>query len=277
MSKILGSTVIDGIECFSADVAKAYDDYPHGGFETTDENAGKSFWVASRNRLFHWLVQQHLSVSGRTRLLEIGCGTGDFVRRLVDDKRLEVTGSEIYLGGLAFAKRNMPEVRFIQFDVTQGIIGETFELITAFDVLEHVENDQAAICNIHDMLANDGVAIISVPQHQFMWSRLDEIVRHKRRYSRSEMVGQLVGNGFEVLRATSFVFSLFPLMFLSRLLDRNRRVDGEADDANLESRVSFPPFINSVFDLIMRLDEALIRRGVSLPIGGTLVVVARKR
>ena len=273
MTKVLDYTVIGGIKCFSANVANAYEDYPYDGFEVTDQNAEKSFWVKSRNRLFKWLVTRRLATCSQTRLLEIGCGTGGFVRQLAGDNRLEITGSEIYLKGLVYAKQNLPEVRFIQFDVTQGTIGETFDVITAFDVLEHIENDRAAISNIHDMLPEGGIAIISVPQHQFMWGRLDEILRHKRRYSRSEMVGKLVENGFEIIRSTSFVFTLFPLMLMSRLFDRT----AVPDEVSLESRVSFPQFINSVFDLVMRFDEALIRLGASLPFGGTLVVVARKR
>ena len=99
----------------------------------------------SRNRLFKWLVIGNLAAGRRTRLLEIGCGTGDFIRHLVDDERLEITGSEIYLGGLVYAKRKLPQVEFVQFDVTQGTIGEGFDIVTAFDVLEHIENDRAAL------------------------------------------------------------------------------------------------------------------------------------
>ena len=277
MTNPLEYTIIEGVKCFSPGVAHAYDDYPDAGFALTDANAERSFWVRSRNRLFKWLVNQNLAGGPKTRLLEIGCGTGDFVQHLVNDDRLEITGSEIYLRGLVYAKRNLPQVDFVQFDVTQGTVGEHFDIITAFDVLEHIEDDQAAMANIHNMLTSSGVAIISVPQHMFLWGRLDEIVKHKRRYSRAEMVKKLGDNGFEVTRATSFVFTLFPLMLIARLLDRKAKAEPEPDDAALESRVTFSPFVNRLFDLVMRLDETLIRLGLSLPLGGTLVVVAKKR
>lgn len=125
------------------------------------------------------------------------------------------------------------------------------------------------------MLDKNGVLILSVPQHMFLWSKLDEIVKHKRRYSRVELLGKLREQGFVVNRVTSFVFFLFPLMLVSRLIDRSSSKP-EAEDSDLEKRVQFHGFVNKVFDAFMRIDECLIKIGISLPFGGTLVVVARK-
>lgn len=275
MSENLQYTVVDGIKCFSPEVANAYADYPDSGFDLTDKNADSSFWVSSRNRLFKSLVLRHLSPTGKTKFLEIGCGTGDFIRQIIENENLEITGSEIYLKGLQYAKKNLPNVDFIQFDVTRGKVGDRFDLIAAFDVIEHIENDNAALSNISQMLNKDGVLIISVPQHMFLWSKLDEIVKHKRRYSRQELVSKLKENGFDISYITSFLFVLFPLMLISRMFDKGRD-HSQSDEMALEKRVKFSSALNGVFDLFMRVDEALIRWGISLPFGGTLVIVARK-
>jgi len=269
-------TVVDGIKCYSPEVASAYMDYPDSGFDLTDKNAESSFWVSSRNRLFKSIVERHLSPTGKTKFLEIGCGTGDFIRQIADNENLEITGSEIYLKGLVYAKKNLPSVDFVQFDVTKGTIGEQFQIITAFDVIEHIENDAAALSNINQMLKRDGALIISVPQHMFLWSNLDEIVKHKRRYSRQGLVAKLKNNGFEINYATSFIFVLFPLMLISRLFDKGND-QSQSDERALEKRVKFPWIVNAIFDLFMRIDEGLIKLGVSLPFGGTLVIVARMR
>jgi hypothetical protein len=126
------------------------------------------------------------------------------------------------------------------------------------------------------MLNKDGVLIISVPQHMFLWSKLDEIVKHKRRYSRREVVTKLKANDFDIDYATSFLFILFPLMLISRLFDR-RGDQSPSDEQGLEKRVKMSGVLNVIFDFLMRIDEGLIRLGASLPFGGTLVVVARKR
>ena len=275
MTDNLKYTVLDGIKCYSPGVASDYADYPDNGFDLTDKNAESSFWVSSRNRLFKSIVEGHLLPTGKTKFLEIGCGTGDFIRQIANNEHLEITGSEIYLKGLVYAKKNLPGVDFVQIDVTQGTIGKQFQIITAFDVIEHIENDTAAISNIRKMLEKHGTLIISVPQHMFLWSNLDEIVKHKRRYSRQEMVTKLKNNGFEIIYSTSFVFVLFPLMFISRLFDK-KNDQSRSDDRALEKRVKFPWIVNAIFNLFMRIDEGLIKLGVSLPFGGTLVIVARK-
>jgi 2-polyprenyl-3-methyl-5-hydroxy-6-metoxy-1,4-benzoquinol methylase len=277
MTKKLIPKQVGNILCYSEDVANDYADYPDSGFDLTDEYAETSFWVSSRNRLFSWLVHRERDRLGQAALLDVGCGTGDFAQHLSKDGSLSVTGSEIYLKGLQFAQKRQPHIEFIQYDVTEGILDRSYSIITAFDVLEHIEEDVAGMRNVHEMLTEDGVFILSVPQHKFLWSKLDEIVFHKRRYSRSDMLAKLRKTGFTPVRVTSHVFTLFPLMYLSRLLDKSKSDPAATQDASaLSDRVTFSPVVNWIFNKIMFIDEALIRCGISLPFGGTLVVVARK-
>ncbi len=268
-------SIIDGIRCYHPEVADSYADYPDGGFDLTDRNAASSFWVSSRNRLFKHLVYKEAGSTVKSEFLEIGCGTGDFIHQILENERLAITGSEIYLKGLVYARKNLPGVEFIQLDVTRGIIDEQFDIIVAFDVLEHIENDNSAISNVYGMLRPDGVFIASVPQYMWLWSGLDDIVKHKRRYSRRELIAKLRKSGFAVSYATSFVCVLFPLMLVNRMLDRGHDKT-QPEEVELEKRVTFPKPLNRALDLLMRIDEVLIRWGVSLPFGGTLVVVARK-
>ena len=273
--KTLTYTLCDGIKCYSPDMANDYSDYPDSGFDVTEENAAKSFWVSSRNRLFSSLLKRCLDRSAGKRLLEIGCGTGDLLQKLVASGDYRATGSEIYLKGLTYCQARLPGVEFVQFDASEGIMDARFDVIAAFDVLEHIEQDRRTMANLYAMLEENGHLVLSVPQYMFLWSNLDEIVKHKRRYSRREMVEKLVSCGFEIERATSFVFALFPLMLLSRLVDKKKEqiVD---EGRSLEKRVTFSRLPNMIFDCVMRIDELLIKMGLSLPFGGTLVVVARK-
>lgn len=275
MTGKLQYTVVDGIRCYSLEKANSYSDYPAGGFDLTQDSSANSFWVRSRNRLFKKLIEKFSPQKQRIRLFEVGCGTGDFLAQLASAKTLEITGSEIYVKGLLYAKMNLPEVSFVQYDVTQGHIDERFDVIAAFDVLEHIEDDVAALSNMHQMLGGGGVLIVSVPQHMSMWSELDELVKHKRRYSRVELTAKLRQTGYEIRYVTSFVFTLFPAMYLSRLL-KQRRSPSVSDDAALEKIVTFSKPANLILDAFMRLDELLIRLGISLPFGGTLIVVAFK-
>jgi len=272
MTKVLKPKVINGIKCYSPGVANKYNNYPND-FETTKKNAKNSFWVRSRNRLFSWMVRNECKRFEKVNYLDIGCATGNFINHIKKDKKIKITGSEIYMGGLLLAKKHLPEIDFIQFDITEGVLGRQFNVITAFDVLEHIDNDELSIEHISKMLIVDGVFILSVPQHMFLWSKLDEIVFHKRRYTRSEILKKLRENGLEPIRVTSHVFSLFPFMALSRMLGRFRSIKL---NKGLEDHVVFSMSLNWIFDKVMRLDELLIKFGINLPYGGTLIVVAQK-
>ena len=249
MSKTLQHITIDGIKCYSPEVARDYANYPENGFELTDKNVKSSFWVNSRNRLFKSILKCYLLPSGKTNLFEIGCGTGDFIQQISEDSNFQITGSEIYLNGLLFAKKNLPNVEFVQFDITQGVIERQFNIITAFDVIEHIDDDSIALENIYEMLKKDGFLIISVPQHMLLWSKLDEIVKHKRRYSRQDLIDKLKAINFDIDYVTSFVFVLFPLMLISRLLDKVDTTQ-QSEDHEFEKRVKFPKFLNSILNSI---------------------------
>jgi hypothetical protein len=109
-----------------------------------------------------------------------------------------------------------------------------------------------------------------------MFSTLDRLVGHKRRYTRPDLVGKLTRNGFDVTFATSFVTAPFPAMAASRLLERNR-VESADTAQSLTQQVTLHPAANRACDWLMRVDEAALRAGVSLPFGGSLLAVARKR
>ena len=188
---------------------------------------------------------------------------------------LRLTGSEIYLHGLRYARAKMPDIDFIQLDATDIPFHAAYDVVGAFDVIEHIDRDELVMQQVYDALRPGGLFVVTVPQYPWMWSSLDELVHHKRRYRRAELLDRLRRAGFEVTYVTSFVTVLFPLMFLTRVSDwfRLRPIDSMAD---FSSRVAPPVFINSICDWVMRLDEGALRAGLTLPFGGSLLAVARK-
>src|SRR5258708_160079 len=175
MSKVLQYTVVNGIKCYSPDESTRYSDYPDVGFDVTGQLEQESFWVRSRNRLLKRVVGRYRRAHGQTRLLEIGCGTGEFIREIAGDSDLKITGSEIYLKGLVYAREKIPGVEFVQFDVKQGRLSGEFDIVAAFDVIEHIDDHTIAIENIHDMRSPGAHFVVTVPQHEFLGGRLAEI------------------------------------------------------------------------------------------------------
>jgi SAM-dependent methyltransferase len=271
----VGVTEIDGFRCYAPERARECVDYPREGFELTAALEADSFWCRARNRILRDAIERFTDRSRRLAMLEIGCGIGGVVAELRRFAHLELTASEISLQGLHFARSRFPDVDFIQLDATAMPFKADFDVVGAFDVLEHIAEDERAIAGVHAALRPGGLFILTVPQYEWMWSTLDEVVCHKRRYGRADLLQKLRRNRFDVLFCSSFVTALFPAMAMSRLLARKApaRRTGEAAFA---SEVTFSPATNRACDWIMRLDEAALRAGISLPFGGSLLVVARQ-
>lgn len=268
--------VIDGIRCYAPAVALDYSDYPSGGFDVTADVEARSFWCRTRNRVLTQLFRRLTDGSRPLDVLEIGCGIGGVIGALRQLPHLRLTGSEIYIQGLKYARSKMPDVDFIQLDATNIPFHSGFDVVGAFDVLEHIEQDELVMRQVHAALRPDGLFVVTVPQYQWMWSTLDEIVNHKRRYARRQLTDQLQRAGFDVVYATSFVTTLFPFMVMSRLLDRGGSPTADTT-AEFAERVTLPRSLNALFDWIMRIDEFVLRAGPTLPFGGSLLVVARRR
>jgi SAM-dependent methyltransferase len=271
--------IINGIECYNPEVLESYSNFPDYGFNESADYSEGNFWVKSRNRIFKKLLIMESQHYKEVNFLEIGCNNGDFISNILDIKQLKITASEIYLKGLLLAKARMPNIRFIQLDITNSRFkNESFEIIAAFDVLEHIKNDSKALSKINKLLRKNGKLILSVPQYKFLWGRLDELVKHQRRYTKTDLKNKLENAGFKVEYISSFVFSLFPFMLTSRLLSlRPYKTKTHILNKNeFKSSIKFPKILDYTFDKIMKIDEFLISKKISLPFGGTLICIAKK-
>lgn len=269
--------IIDGIKCYAPALAFQNNDFPLESFEKLYSVESKNFWFLSRNHVITFLVRKYLKgkEKNENKFLEIGCGTAFVLSGLSNLSYLELSGAEIYLQGLKYARLRLPNVDFVQLDATDLPFKDHFDAIGAFDVLEHIELDRLVMHNVYDALKQGGYFVLSVPQYMWMWSKTDDYACHKRRYSRKELLSRLSSAGFKTQYVTSFVFALFPLMILSRFFSR-RKKDTSGDHTSDAPELELNRVVNSIFRVIMKIDELLIKMGVSLPFGGSLIVVAKK-
>lgn len=231
----------------------------------------RSFWFRSRNRLI-------VSTLGRffprvESLLEVGCGTG-FVLAAITSAfpHLRLAGTELFPEGLEVARRRLGEdVVLVREDARELRYREEFDVVGAFDVLEHVEEDTVVLERIREAVGPGGGLVLTVPQHPRLWSATDAFAHHVRRYTRRGLERKVHAAGFDVVHRTSFVTALLPPMVAARAarsLSR-RPFDPVAD---LE-----PGRLNALFERVLDAERRLIERGVSLPVGGSLLLVARAR
>ncbi len=238
-------------------------------FEQLLELEAQHFWFTSRNQLIIWAINSYFSKTNN--FLEIGCGTG-FVLEAIENHFSELTlsGSEIFTKGLELAQKRLPKVTFFQMDARKIPFFEEFDVIGAFDVLEHIEEDEIVLKEMFQACKPGGGIVITVPQHRFLWSIVDEKAFHKRRYSRDELVSKVKQAGFQVLQTTSFISLLLPLMILSRF----KRNNNQNFDELAEYKIS--PLVNKILSLILSFERFVISRGFYFPLGGSLLLVAFK-
>ena len=267
-------TLIDGFTAFAPKLARDNAGFRADYFAELAQLEGGNFWFRARNDLIIWALTTWFPDA--RDVLEVGCGTG-FVLRGIHAAlpTAQLTGSEIFSAGLDFAAERLPAARFYQMDATHIPFRDEFDVIGAFDVLEHIEDDAAVIAEVGRALRPGGGFLISVPQHPALWSRQDVNAFHVRRYTAQEIRRKLEAAGFEIVRMTSFVSLLLPLMFASRLRMRDRGAGAEGEFEAIET-VRQPRALDLVFRPVMAIERALIRLGVSFPAGGSLLVVARK-
>lgn len=266
--------VIDGFTAFAPAMARENSGFRGDYFAELAALEAGNFWFRARNELIVWALTTWFPDA--RDLLEVGCGTG-FVLRGIHAARpaIELTGSEIFSTGLAFAQERLPGATFYQMDARHIPFRDEFDVIGAFDVLEHIDDDAGVIAEIGRALRPGGGFLISVPQHPALWSRQDVNAFHVRRYTAGEIRRKLEAAGFEIVRMTSFVSLLLPLMFASRMRMRGS-VPGTGDELEATETIRQPRALDLAFRPVMAVERALIRLGLSFPAGGSLLVVARK-
>jgi SAM-dependent methyltransferase len=262
---------VDGFEAYAPEFAHGGGGFKADYFAELARLEQGNFWFRSRNRLILWAIATY--GSELKSFLEIGCGTGyvlSGISAAFPNVRLE--GSEIFATGLGFAASRLQSVKLMQIDARKIPFYEEFDAVGAFDVLEHISEDELVLANLRNALRPNGLIFLTVPQHAWLWSETDDYAKHVRRYRSAHLHRKLETAGFQIVRSTSFVTFLLPAMIASRLLSRVRW--GEKFDPTKEFLI--PPVINSTFFRLLASEFALITRGVDFPVGGSRFVVAKK-
>jgi SAM-dependent methyltransferase len=263
---------IDGHLAFAPELADESPGFEAGYFAGLAEIEAGNFWFRSRNRLISWALRQYFPEAGN--FLEIGCGTG-FVLSGINDAFPEISlhGSEIFSSGLSFAAERLPQAQLFQMDARRIPFEKEFDVVGAFDVIEHIREDEQVLSQMHQATAPRGGIMLTVPQHPFLWSQLDEHARHVRRYRAPELRTKVEAAGFRILRMTSFVSLLLPLMIISRLRPRGAEEKEEFKNA---AEINPGTLMSAALGKMLGIERSIIRAGLSFPAGGSLLVVARR-
>ena len=228
------------------------------------------WWFVARTRLLDWLISEICREFPHPTILDVGCGTG--INSSVLAKHGYTIGTDTSEEALSFSKGREIDVLVRSHVESLPFAASTFDVITALDVLEHINDDLEALDELRRVTREGGVLVITVPAYGFLWSEHDEALHHRRRYAASELRNKLTNAGFEVERITYYITILFfPILFIRFV----QSVSKKSIHAKT-SHVILPQWLNSLLIAILGFERILLH-WMNFPFGVSIVCLARKR
>lgn len=221
------------------------------------------WWYRARTQLLHAALGDHLGTP--RRLLDVGSADGPSVAWMQGDHErftIDLDPSGLVPGsGVCASALALP------------FADATFDVVGAFDVIEHCEPEAAAIAELARVLEPGGRLLVSVPAYQWAWSDHDVRAGHHRRYTLPRLVTAVEGAGFRVLRATYGFAAVFPMFAAERAVRRRRAARGRSAEPQGLPQVSAP--VDRVLTGLSSAEARLLRRH-DLPFGSSIFLAAEK-
>jgi SAM-dependent methyltransferase len=226
----------------------------------------RHWWYRGRRTVLDGVLDG-LGLPQQARILDAGCGSGRNMVELASHGL--VTGIELSQTSVALARdRDCGEV--ITGSILQMPFPENaFDLAVSLDVIEHLEDDLAALRELRRVVAPGGALLLTVPAYQWLWSCHDEINHHHRRYTRRSLQRVAEQAGWRQERTTYFNSLLLPVAILLRILER---VNTKTTESSLDLWVPPEP-LNWLLERPLALEASLIKLGGRIPAGLSLLAV----
>ena len=226
------------------------------------------WWFVGRRHILRSFVARIVASLSQPRpqILDIGCGTGANLEMLAEFGAAQ--GVDVSTEALAFCRtRGLDQVRQGEAEKLP-YENSTFDLVTALDVVEHLDDDLAGLKEMKRVLRPDGRALLFVPAFMFLWGVQDDVSNHRRRYTLSGIKTVLRSAGFEVERATYANITFFFPILLGRLL---MRVTGYRPASENNITISG---LNGVLGKLFKAESAFLGH-LNFPFGVSIICVAR--
>lgn len=241
-----------------------------------DEVEGSHWWFVGRRRILESFMDGIVEKLGikppeggspnALRILDVGCGTGANIEML--SQYGEAEGVDVSDDALEFCRRKGLKAQKGLAE-TLPYEDESFDVTTALDVIEHLDDDVAGLKEMFRVTKTGGYSLIFVPAFMWLWGVQDDISNHRIRYTRSQIVDRLEKAGYTVERATYANWTFFPPILAGRAL---MKVTGLKPASENNINVSA---LNGVFGSIFGAERFWLKN-LNFPFGVSIVVVAKK-
>ena len=237
-------------------------------YDRMAEHDSTHWWYRARRDILADYITRYAALPASARILEIGCGTGHNLPMLAQFGTVDAIEIDPAARAIASQRLGKP-VGDAPLPALPGIERGAYDMIAVLDVIEHIEDDVAALRAMADCLKPGGKILVAVPAHQWMWSAHDVVNHHHRRYSKATLVKAIRDAGLGFRKMRWFNSLLFPLAAAARVAGRITGRD-DSDDS--------PPAkpLNTAFETIFRLERHLVGRVPMTP-GVSIVTIVEPR
>jgi ubiquinone/menaquinone biosynthesis C-methylase UbiE len=233
---------------------------------------GSYWWFIARRALAEELLIAEIDGrnSDPVRILDVGCGTG--ANAIAFERLASTVGVDSSMDALHFCRTRglkslaQTPLEDLPFNCS------SFDIVTALDVLEHTDDDLRCLREIHRVMTRQGLLLITVPAYGFLWSEHDEALKHRRRYTAHELRNKLTVTGYEVVRTSYFISTLFLPILILRIWQGLRK-------NSTYPRTSIqvlPHWLNSLLVGLLGLERKVFH-AINIPFGVSIVALARPR
>ena len=231
------------------------------------------WWFQARLQIVSSLIRRFSPGPAPRRIADIGCGMGASLERLA---RLgTVVGADFSPTALAFARSRTREPLVAAALPDLPFADGQFDVVCALDVIEHIDDDAAAVRELSRICRPGGLLVLTVPAYPWLWSEHDDINEHKRRYTRRRLQECLAPLPIDVLRLSYMNTLLAPPLMLARLIKRACKSRQAAQPEKSDVFAVAEP-LNTLLRIVFAAEAAVLPY-VCLPLGTSVIAIGRKR
>lgn len=238
----------------------------------------KHWWFVARENIIISQVKKLLKdkQSKEIKILNIGCSTGRSSEYLSQFGNVFSIEYDKFCCEFAAQKTGL---EIIHGSITElPFENNIFDLVCAFDVIEHVENDVLAVSEMKRVAKNNGLLFITVPAFMSLWSHHDVINHHYRRYKSNEVKKLFNSNNDgKELFTSYFNFFLFPPIYLVRTLSNYLKLGEKRSGSGSDFETFNPGILNKLLYSIMNFENIFIKNNIKLPFGVSYLYTWKKK
>lgn len=227
----------------------------------------KHFWFRARRDMLRRVIQYFYNHPVGKKFLEVGFGTGELLS-VIESLGFTTSGVDINEEARTHAKQRSHATLYIQPFLQFG--STSYDAIGLFDVLEHQKDDMHFLRHAHELLKFNGLIFLTVPAGPWLWSDIDRLSGHARRYSKHELLTKLKKSGFHPLWCNYWNAALLPFYAVWKFFSI---FIGDSNPAQFVSAIN--PVLNNIFFYIITIENKATLH-IPFLFGTSLVVVARK-